>query len=350
MRSVWWLVGLGVAALIAGVAALVPSWYPGPAAQEILYYRIGAGIPGSSSFDLAGLVGGAISAPPGSRQCDVEGPCGVTGLQATAHAAESAVDSLAAVGRGELESAVASADLVAAAANGTGPFTDLGPPSQLQSIANVGWSYVHVLVAGDSPVKTGVALRGKRVALGAKNSDNALTAQFVLKASGLSTRAVTAMEGDIDAMAAAVDEGRASALIVVDGLYSPDVSRLIATGKYRLVPMTLGSDPDAEALRIIEAKFIPAGTYGEGVDVATLAVPFTWVVRADANAVLIDNLAKALRRTAEHPQHAATGAARASLEIDVKRLPVPFHPAAAPDLQDFVPPSVPEVGTSSETN
>jgi TRAP transporter TAXI family solute receptor len=322
----------------------------GVSAQEIAYYRIGAGAPGSSSFDLAGLVGGAISAPPGSRQCDVEGPCGVTGLQATAHAAESAVDSLLAVGAGELESAVASADLVSQAARHEGPFAKRPALPPLNALANVGWSYLHILVAVDSQVQEGAALRGKRVALGAKNSDNALTAQFVLKAAELSTKAVTAMEGDIDSMAQALDNGKASALAIVDGIVSPDVERLVKTGKYRLIPMTMGSETADSENQIIVTKVIPAGAYGQAFGVPTLAVPFTWVVRADADPKLVTSLAEALRRTAEHPQTSVTGAARASIELDVTRLPIPFHPGAAPVLQGFVQPSAPSNSQDSQTN
>ncbi len=350
MRLSWWLAALRGAAFAVAVVPVMAPFSARLAAQDVTYYRIGAGTPGSSSFDLAGLVGGAISAPPGSRQCDVEGPCGVAGLLATSHAAESAVDSLVALGKGELESAIASADIVSAAARRAGPFAKLPALPEMNAIANVGWSFLHVLVSADSPVTEGAALRGKRVALGAKNSDNALSAQFVLKAAGLSTKAVTAMEGDIDSMAAAVDERKASALVIVDGLVSPDVERLMATGKYRLVAITLGPDPDPDATRLIEAKMIPAGAYGLGWEVASLAVPFTWVIRADSDPKLVHSLAGALREAAEQPQPAATGAARASLDLDMQLLPVPIHPSAVGALQGYVRPVGAEEGAGTEGN
>jgi TRAP-type uncharacterized transport system substrate-binding protein len=65
---------------IAGVAAVAAP----AAAQEIKFFRIGTGGTAGTYYPIGGLLANAISNPPGSRECDKGGSCGVPGLVATA--------------------------------------------------------------------------------------------------------------------------------------------------------------------------------------------------------------------------------------------------------------------------
>ena len=78
------LAGLGLvaSALLVGGAAL---------AQDMKFFRIGTGGTAGTYFPIGGLIANAISNPPGSRDCDKGGSCGVPGLVATAVASNGSV-------------------------------------------------------------------------------------------------------------------------------------------------------------------------------------------------------------------------------------------------------------------
>ncbi len=116
-----WLGG----ALAAGAVTVATYLLPGTGldralAQDIAYFRIGAGAPGSTLYDLAGQIASAISNPPGSRQCDNDGPCGVEGVIGLAQTATDPVSALQSVDDGLVESVIVSADIADAAVQGTG--------------------------------------------------------------------------------------------------------------------------------------------------------------------------------------------------------------------------------------
>jgi uncharacterized protein len=118
-----WLGGAAAAGAVAVAVYLLPgSGIDKAFAQEIAYFRIGAGAPGSTLYDLAGQIAGAISNPPGSRQCDNDGPCGVEGLIGLAQTTDDPVDGMQSVEGGLMESAIVSADVADAAMQGTGAF------------------------------------------------------------------------------------------------------------------------------------------------------------------------------------------------------------------------------------
>ncbi len=53
-------------------------------AQGIQFFTIGTGGTGATYYPVGGLIANAISKPPGSRECDEGGSCGVEGLIASA--------------------------------------------------------------------------------------------------------------------------------------------------------------------------------------------------------------------------------------------------------------------------
>jgi len=181
-----WLGGAVAASVLSlAVYLLSGSAIDSVFAQDIAYFRIGAGAPGSTLYDLAGQVAGAISNPPGSRQCDNDGPCGVEGLIGLAQTTADPVEGLQSVEGGTMESAIVSADIADAALQGTGPFKTSGAMANLRAIANVGQLVLHVLVAKEARFQDLKALSGQRIAIGVKDSDNAITARFLLRAAGI---------------------------------------------------------------------------------------------------------------------------------------------------------------------
>jgi uncharacterized protein len=313
--------------LAAGVMVLAVYFVPGSAidhvfADEIEYFRIGAGAPGSTLYDLAGQVAGAISNPPGSRQCDVDGPCGVEGLIGLAQTTTDPVDSLQSVEGGMLESAIVSADIADAAAQGTGPFKKSGPMTDLRAIANVGQLVLHVLVAKEARFQNLAALSGQRIAIGAKDSDNAVTARFLLRAAGISDKKTKFVTGDPDDAAHDLLNDKVDALVLVAQLPNADIVTLMQTGNYRLLGAQVSEDNKSG---YVVADSIPPKQYSSAEATPTLSLPAVWVVRESLSSELADGLAKALWHSAvKSGEPVVPGKVR----LDIDRISVPLHPGA----------------------
>ena len=70
-----WFV-LILATLVAGTMIV--------SAQDLRFFRLGLGPSNGTAYPIGELIAGAISNPPGSRECEKGGSCGVPGLIAVA--------------------------------------------------------------------------------------------------------------------------------------------------------------------------------------------------------------------------------------------------------------------------
>ena len=134
-----------------------------------------------------------------------------------------------------MESAIVSADVADAAVQGTGPFKKSGPMTELRSIGNVGQLVLHVLVAKEARFQDFSALNGKRIAIGVEDSDNAVTARFLLRAAGINEKKTKLVTGDPEAAALDVLGDKLDALVLVAQLPNEDVAALMRTGNYKLL-------------------------------------------------------------------------------------------------------------------
>jgi uncharacterized protein len=318
-----WLGGAAAAGAVAVAVYLLPgSGIDKAFAQEIAYFRIGAGAPGSTLYDLAGQIAGAISNPPGSRQCDNDGPCGVEGLIGLAQTTDGPVDGIHSVEGGLMESAIVSADVADAAMQGTGAFKKSGPMQDLRAIANVGQLVLHVLVAKEARFQDLSALKGKRIAIGVEDSDNAVAARFLLRAAGINDKKTKLATGDPEAAAQDLLNDEVDALVLVARLPNTDVAALMRTGNYKLLGAQV-SDDNKNAY--VVADWIKHKQYVGAEATPTLSIPAVWVVRDSLSAELADGLAKALWRSAKGEGSATAG----KIHMDVDRMSIPLHPGAA---------------------
>ena len=106
-------------------------------AQDVRFFRIGTGATSGTYFSIGGLIANVISNPPGSRACDRGGSCGVPGLIAVAQSTQGSVENVKAIIDGQLESALAQADVAYWAYHGTGMFREQGPSRGLRAIAHL---------------------------------------------------------------------------------------------------------------------------------------------------------------------------------------------------------------------
>jgi TRAP transporter TAXI family solute receptor len=232
------------------------------------------------------------------------------------------VEGLQAVEGGTMESAIVSADIADAAWQGEGPFKKSGPMADLRAIANVGQLVLHVVVTREARFDNLAALSGQRIAVGAKDSDNALAARFLLHAAGLSDKKTKLVTGDPETASQDLLDGKIAALVLVGQLPSADVAALMQTGNYRLLGAQLSDENESS---YVVADWIPHQQY-PGVDATpTLSLPAVWVVRDSLSADLASGLARALWHSAVKTDEPA---APGTIRLDVTHTSVPLHPGA----------------------
>lgn len=335
--------GLLGGAVAAGSLALVVYFAPGSAietvaAQDVVYFRIGAGAPGSTYYGMAGQIASVISNPPGSRECDGEGACGIEGLLGLAQTTLGPGDSLASLRQQSLEAAIVTADVADAAWRGSGPFKKAGAMEDLRAIANVGTMVLHIIVAKESKATEAKSLAGKKIAIGPAESDNAVSARILLRAAGLPDKKTKFIDGEITEAAGKLLNGDVDALAVVDELPSKEVAALMATGNFRMLAAEIVAK---DTPGYVFTNWVGSSQYSGGDSIRAIAVPAVLVVRADLPGQIADGLLRAL-------WHSGTPTApdqpRSGITPDMTRASVAWHPDAATAFAELskTTPALPE--------
>lgn len=266
------------------------------AAEELRYFRIGTAATTGTYFQIGGVIANALSKPPGSRDCDRGGSCGVPGLVAVAQATQGSVENVDAVANGRLESALAQSDVAFWAYSATGLFKGKPALTKLRAIAALFPESVHVVVRADGPIRSLKDLKGKRVGLGEKESGTLVDARLILDAAGLAEKDLKPDYSRLAVAAAALDHGDLDAFFLFGGYPVPAIAELAATVPVRLVPV---GDDVADRLmkkyRFFARDTIPGGTYS-GIDEATPTVGMRslLIVSSDLPETLVYDITKAL--------------------------------------------------------
>lgn len=324
------IAGLALIFAVFSAAGLLP----GPAeTQEIAYFRIGTGTPEASYFSIGGVIASAISNPPGSRDCDAGGNCGVPGLIALAQTTRGSVENLRQLNEAVLDSGLVQADIAESAYIGAGPFKESGPDTALRAIANLYQEGIHVVVPADSDIASVAALKRKRVALGEKDSDSYQTARLLLAAYGLSEKRVKPAYVSVVEAAEKLAAGELDAIIVVGSYPIPALADLAATLPIKLVAI---NDAAAQKLReehpYLTVDVIPARAYaGIDVNTVTVGVGALWVVDDSLDADLVYQITRAIwhRSIRKLLDDAGPVGRKIHVQSALVGLPIPLHPGAA---------------------
>lgn len=308
------------------------SLSPREEAQDANYFHIGAASAGGVYFSVGEALAALISRPPGAESCDATNPCGVTGLVGIAEVSDGSVGNLVAVNNGQIQSALAQADLVYGMVRGVTP---LGRGERLRSvraIANLYPEDFHFLVNVESGISGFSGIKGKRISLGREGSGSRATAMMVLKSYGLSLEDVNIVQEDPGRSADMLAAGQLDAMLYVGGYPALGLMDAFAAGKVRLLPL---NDAVIEQMlklnRSLHASVIPAGAYaGLTENVPTIAVNAQWIVNSAVDEETIYQITRALwderNHTillAGHPQ-----AARIKPETALQDITIPLHPGA----------------------
>ncbi len=314
---------LAVAVMLGGANAI---------AQELRFLRIGTASTGGTYFPVGGLIASAISNPPGSRDCDVGGSCGVPGLIAAAVSTQGSVENAMAVTDGRLDLALCQADIAFLAYSGKGVFAETGALGDLRAVANLYPETIHLVSRADAGIKTVADLAGRRVAVGEPGSGTRVAAQIVLDAWGLSEADLTPFYAKLGRATDMLIAGELDAVFMVGGTPLSAISQAAELADLDFTPIE--GEPAAAIMRdhgFLMKDVIAADAYKDVPATPTLAVGAQLVVSAEADEALIYAITRALwhpnnRRVldAGHPKGALI-----RLETALEGVAIPLHPGAA---------------------
>ena len=274
-----------------------------PRAQEARFFRIATGTTESSYFAIGTLIGNVVSSPPGSRDCDRGGSCGVPGLIAVTQSTAGSVANVDLVGRRQLESGLMQADIAYWAYHGTGPYRGKGAVANLRAIANLFPEHVHVVARRGAGIRDLRQLRGRNVSLGERESGTLVAARAILQSLGIAERDVKAQFLNPALAADALRERRIDAFFETAALPS-----LLVGDLAQAVDIDLIAVPAAIAARLRSAypfftvSAIPAGRYRGTAETETLTIGALWVVGAEVD----DQIVRGLTRALWHPNNRRT--------------------------------------------
>jgi TRAP transporter TAXI family solute receptor len=294
------------------------------------HFLIGAGPIGGTYFPIAGLIATAISNPPGGRPCEAGGNCGVPGLVADALATQGSVENLRKIADGTMESALAQADVAAAAYKGEDAFAGRALTG-LRSMANLFPETVHIVIRRGTGLNTVADLRGRSVSLGERESGALSVSQRLLAAYGLGRRDIDALYLSPQAAGIRLREGTIDAFIMIAGQPAPLVVAMAQQS-----PIDLLSVPPQIVERMQQGQpwfseaAIAAGLY-DGIDAhPSVSINAQWVVAERVEEDIVYGNLRALfhpamrgRLDRSHPSAAAI-----RLETATEGLAVPLHPGA----------------------
>jgi TRAP transporter TAXI family solute receptor len=302
------------------------------AAQDIRFFRIGTGSTAGTYFPVGGLIASAISSPPGSRDCERGGSCGVPGLVAVAQSTRGSVDNVRQIAEGSIESGFSQSDVAYWAYYGEELFHEGGALTSLSAIANLYPETIHLVVRRDAGIETVADLKGKRVSLDRKGSGTRVDALLVLRAYGLSAADVEDVAMAPGAAVDALREGEIDGWFFVAGTPATAVLELAEGALINLVPL---AGPEADKLLgdrpFFARQTVPVGVYPGIPATETLSVGAQWVVSETVSEEEVYQITRALWHPSTrqlldkgHPK-----GSQIVLEKALDGLGIPLHPGAA---------------------
>lgn len=305
---------------------------PEPLSGSPVFLRISGGPVSGTYFQMADVLAGIVSHPPGSARCLEAGRCGPAGLIAVAQASEGSVRNVVEVNSGAVDTALAQADIVRWAASGTRLFARVGVQDRLRAIATLYPETVHLVARFEAPLVSLADLKGKRVSIDRPGSGTNATARLIFETLGLEPADIDLVTLSPSRAAAELASGQIDAFFFTAGAPVSVVARLIEQGHARLVPL---SGPAIEELTRIHSVFqitpLAEGVYPGQPEIPTLTVGALWITHVDMPNALIEALTSTLWHDNNRPSLIAghpSGAAL-SLEKALNGLPIPVHPGAA---------------------
>ena len=318
-------------AILAGLSLLLVLSVSLVAAQDIRFFRIGTGSTAGTYFPVGGIIASAISSPPGSRDCERGGSCGVPGLVAVAQSTRGSVDNVRQIRDGSLESGFSQSDVAFWAFNGQALFEEEGAMTGLRAIANLYPETLHLVVRFDSGIKSIADIKGKRISLDRKGSGTRVDALLVLKAFGISEDDLQVEALGSGAAADALREAEIDGFFFVAGTPAVAVQELAEEALVELLP--IGGEGAERLLAdypFFAKHVVAAGTYPGIGETETISVGAQWLVSESVPEEIVYQITRSLWHPSTrqlldkgHPK-----GQQIVIEQALEGLGVPLHPGA----------------------
>ena len=253
----------------------------------------------------------------------------IEGADATAEVTGASVENMGLIMRGDADLALALADTVYQAYNGTGDF-EQRQIENIRALASVYPNAVQLVTLADSGIESLADLEGKRVSVGAPGSGTELNARALLEANGMSYDDFNPQRLNFNETADAIRDGDIDAGFWSVGPPTSSILNLAATRDIRLIGF---SDEEIANAQEDEPVFAPyelaAGMY-DGMDeaVQTIGIPNVLVVNSDMDEELAYELTKLLFEHTDELIAVHPAANDTTIEFTMESTPVPLHPGA----------------------
>jgi len=256
-------------------------------------------------------------------------------------ATQGSVENARLIGTKEADYALIQSNVAAMASAGEGPFAQGGAVTSLRALCSLFPEPVHIVVSAASRIRKIADLRGKRVAIGTRDSGTRTDALAVLAVHGLTVKDLAEVrEEGLEAAAGQLRAGRLDAFFATVGAPTREVQDLATRYLIHLVSL------DAAAVERLVTQnpglvrlLVPANTYpGQREDVTTIAATALFVTHADVpegEAVVV------LRLVFENPDYLPAGSAQGakiSRRSGLRGITIPMHPAAGRYFGPTAPP------------
>src|SRR5262245_10412553 len=256
---------------------------------------------------------------------------------------QGSVENVRLIGAGQADYAFVQSNVAAMAPAGEGAFAGEGAVTSLRALGSLFPEPVHIVVSAASGIRTVADLRGKRVAIGTRDSGTRADALAVLAVHGLALKDLAEVRDEgLEAAADGLRAGRLDAFFATIGAPTLAIQRLAIRHPIRLVSL------DAAAIERLVTQhsglvplLIPANTYpGQKEDRTAIAATALLVTRSDVPDAEVGLFLKLLF---ENPDVAAGSAqgAKISKRSALRGITIPLHPAAS---RYFGPPAPPAPG------
>ena len=223
---------------------------------------------------------------------------------------------------GYVDMAIAQADLVDAAYNGTGA-TD---KKRYRGYSEA----CQIVVRADSGIDSLDDLQGKKISVGEEESGTQRNAEQILKMTGLVESLVDTVNLDYVDAANELKSGQIDAFFCTAGIQTSVIEELSKECDVKLIGI---DDKCRDRLKSVYGFYtdytIPAGTYeGQTQDVVTLGVRAVLLARDDMDEKIVEELTGLLFEHAQDIQYSIALTFQIDESEAVKNVTIPFHDGA----------------------
>jgi TRAP transporter TAXI family solute receptor len=329
-RSVFFALFLIMALMLSACEAPAAPAPAAPAAGDAPAAEAPAAAGSGETLSIATGGTGGVYYPTGGGYAQVIDQF-VPGYTAAVEVTNASVENVGLISRGDADFALALADTVLAAYEGTGRFGPEGELPQLPNLRVITIAYanaVHIITLDGSGIESLADLVGKRVSVGAPGSGTELSAETILNANGITYDDFDVQRLSVNETADALRDGAIDAGFWSGGVPTGGVLSLAETRQIKLISL---SDEEVANIRAADITFIPytfpADSY-RGIEASpSVGTPNLLIVAAEMDEELAYNFTKALFENIDVVRGIHPSANETVPEVVVNS-PVPLHPGA----------------------